>query len=99
MSLFTITAYIAIGIISISILLTLIRFIKGPSLPDRVISLDVFSANLLAGLAVYSVLAEEKSYLNVALIMSLITFVGTMTFAYYLVQKRQKPKRDDSRHS
>lgn len=95
MSLFTIAAYIAIVMISISTLLTLIRFIKGPSLPDRVISLDVFSANLLAVLAIYSVLAEEKAYLNVALIMSLIAFVGTMTFAYYLVQKRHKHKEDD----
>lgn len=95
MSLFTIAAYIAIGIISFSTLLTLIRFIKGPSLPDRIISLDVFAANLLAGLAIYSVLAGEKAYLNVALIMSLIAFVGTMSFAYYLVQKRHKHREDD----
>jgi multicomponent Na+:H+ antiporter subunit F len=60
-----------------------------------VISLDVFSANLLAVLAIYSVLSEEKAYLNVALIMSLIAFVGTMTFAYYLVQKREKSKNYD----
>ena len=95
MSLFTIAAYIAIAIISITTILTLVRFFKGPSLPDRIISLDVFSANLLAVLAIYSVLSEEKAYLNVALIMSLIAFVGTMTFAYYLVQKREKSKNYD----
>lgn len=95
MSLFTTAAYIAIAIISISTILTLVRFFKGPSLPDRVISLDVFSANLLAVLAIYSVLSEEKAFLNVALIMSLIAFVGTMTFAYYLVQKREKSKNYD----
>jgi|UPI000591D09C multicomponent Na+:H+ antiporter subunit F len=95
MSLFTTAAYISIAIISISTILTLVRFFKGPSLPDRVISLDVFSANLLAVLAIYSVLSEEKAYLNVALIMSLIAFVGTMTFAYYLVQKREKSKNYD----
>ncbi len=95
MSLFITAAYIAIAIISISTILTLVRFFKGPSLPDRVISLDVFSANLLAVLAIYSVLSEEKAYLNVALIMSLIAFVGTMTFAYYLVQKREKSKNYD----
>jgi len=90
MSFFTIAAYIAISIISLSTLLTLIRFMRGPSLPDRVISLDVFSGNILAVLAIYSVLADEKTYLNVALIMSLVAFVGTMTFAYYLVQKRNE---------
>lgn len=90
MNFFTISAYIALGIISFSTILTLTRFMKGPSLPDRVISLDVFAANLLAILAIYSVLSGEKTYLNVSLIMSLVAFVGTMTFAYYLVQKRQK---------
>ncbi len=89
MNFFILAAYIAIGIISLSTVLTLVRFIKGPSLPDRVISLDVFSANLLALLAIYSVLSD-KTYLNVALIMSLVAFIGTMTFAYYLVQKRDK---------
>lgn len=95
MSFFILASYVAIGILSLSTLLILLRFIKGPSLPDRIISLDVFSANLLAVLAIYSVLADEKSYLNVALIMSLIAFVGTMTFAYYLVQKRDNPHEDD----
>jgi len=99
MSLFLVASYIAIALISISTLLTLIRFFKGPSLPDRVIALDVFSANLLAGLAIFSVLSEEKAYLNVALIMSLIAFVGTMTFAYYLVQKRHKHKENDERYN
>lgn len=95
MSFFNLAAYIGIGLISLSTLLTLIRFIKGPSLPDRIISLDVFSANLLAVLSIYSVLADERSYLNVALIMSLTAFVGTMTFAYYLVQKRDNQHDDD----
>ncbi len=95
MSFFTMTAYISITIISVSMILTLIRFIKGPSLPDRIISLDVFSANLLVVLAIYSILSEEKAYLNVALTMSLVAFVGTMTFAYYLVQKRNKEQGDD----
>ncbi len=95
MDFFTTCAYIGIIVISISMVLALVRFIKGPSLPDRVISLDVFSANLLAVLAIYSILADQKSYLNVALAMSLVAFVGTMTFAYYLVQKKNKHREND----
>ena len=95
MNFFLVTIYISLSIISVSMVLTLIRFTIGPSLPDRVISLDVFSANLLALLALYSILSEQKTYLNVALTMSLVAFVGTMTFAYYLVQKRTKSKNDD----
>lgn len=88
MSFITLAAYISIIIISISMMMTLARFILGPSLPDRVISLDVFAANLLSILAVYAILSQERTYLMVALSMSLIAFVGTMTFAYYLVHKK-----------
>lgn len=94
MNIFETAAHIAILLLTISIALTLVRFVKGPTLPDRVVALDVFSANLLAVLAIYSVISEQRTYLNVALTMSLVTLVGTMTFAYYLVQKR-KFKSDD----
>ena len=94
MSYFTISVYISVAILSLCMILSLIRFMKGPSLPDRVISLDVLSANLLAVLAVYSILSEQ-TYLNVALIMSLVAFVGTMSFAYYLVHKKNKHNEDD----
>jgi len=95
MSPFVLSIYVAITIISASMLLTLVRFIKGPSLPDRVISLDVFSANLLGVLALYSIVSDEKTYLNVAMTMALVAFVGTMSFAYYLVQKKGNTKKDD----
>lgn len=95
MNFFTLSSYIAIVITSVSMLLILVRFIKGPSLPDRVISLDVFSANLLGVLAIYSILSQQRSYLNVALIMSLVAFVGTLTFAYYLVQKKNENHEND----
>jgi multicomponent Na+:H+ antiporter subunit F len=90
-----ISAFTAIGLMSLSMILTLFRFMKGPSLPDRIISLDVLSANLLAVLAIYSIISGERTYLNVALIMSLVAFVGTMTFAYYLVQKKNSHQEDD----
>jgi multicomponent Na+:H+ antiporter subunit F len=95
MSFFTLAAYIAICIIGVSTALTLVRFIKGPSLPDRIISLDVFSANLLVILAIYSILSDEKAYLDIALILALVAFIGTMSFAYYLVQKSDDLNDDE----
>jgi multicomponent Na+:H+ antiporter subunit F len=89
MSLITVSLTISISILSICLILTLVRFIKGPSLPDRVVALDVFAGNVLAILAIYSVLTEVEVFLNVALALSLIAFVGTMSFAYYLVRQKE----------
>lgn len=92
MNLFEISLSIAIAALCICMVLNLYRFIKGPSLPDRVIALDVFSATLLGVLAIYSIISNVQVYLDVAIVLSLVTFMGTMAFAYYLLQDKSKKK-------
>lgn len=74
------------------LVLILVRFIKGPNLPDRVISLDVFSASLLAILAVYSAISGVRAYLDVAIVLSLVTFMSTIAFVYYLLHQKNRDK-------
>jgi multicomponent Na+:H+ antiporter subunit F len=92
MNLFEISLSIAIAALCICMVLILYRFIKGPSLPDRVIALDVFSATLLGVLAIYSIISKVQAYLDVAIVLSLVTFMGTMAFAYYLLQDKNKKR-------
>jgi len=92
MNLFETSLSIAIAALCICMVLILYRFIKGPSLPDRVIALDVFSAQLLGVLAIYSIISGVRDYLDVAIVLSLVTFMGTMAFAYYLLQDKKKDK-------
>jgi len=86
--------YIALSVLCLNLILTLYRFIKGPSMPDRIIALDVFAGNLIAILAVYSILSGVRVLLDIAVLLSLITFLGTMTFAYYLVQSSNQNVND-----
>ena len=90
MSIFYISLTVAIVVLFLGLVLIIIRFIKGPSLPDRVISLDLFSSTLLGILAIYSIVSGVRSYLDVALVLSLVTFLGTMVFANYLIQEKKK---------
>lgn len=83
---------IAVGMLCICLALILVRFIKGPHLPDRVIALDVFSATLLGLLAVYSVISDVRAYLDVAIVLSLVTFMGTIAFVYYLLHQKNRDK-------
>lgn len=92
MSLFEITLSVAASILCIGLILILIRFMKGPSLPDRVIALDVFSVTLIAIIAIYAAITDVKAYLDVAIVLSLVTFIGTMAFVYYLLHGRDKDK-------
>ena len=81
--------YVAITVLCLCLALTLIRFVKGPTLPDRVMALDVFSANLIGILVIFSIISETPANLSVVLSFSLVTFVGSMSFAYYLLQKNK----------
>jgi multicomponent Na+:H+ antiporter subunit F len=79
-----IALYIVIIILSLCSIVAIIRFIKGPSLPDRVTAFDLFAAIVISMIAIYSVLSNNTAFLDVAILLSLITFLGSMSFAYYL---------------
>lgn len=70
------------------IVMAVIRFLIGPSLPDRVVALDLLSTVTLAIVIFFAVATQEALLLNVATVMALTSFLGTIAFAYYIEQRR-----------
>jgi multicomponent Na+:H+ antiporter subunit F len=62
----------------------LVRLIRGPSLPDRVVALDLIATLIIGIAAAYSVAAGHTAFLDVAVILALVAFLGTVAFSYYL---------------
>ena len=89
MSLYDYLYYIILPILSVSILIIFVRFIKGPSLSDRVVSLDLIITTGIGIIAVYSIHTNQPTFLDIAMILALIAFMGTVAFSYYL-EKREK---------
>jgi multicomponent Na+:H+ antiporter subunit F len=77
-------AGIALTMLAAAFLLTLYRLIRGPSLPDRVVALDLMAAIGVGIMATYSLISGESSILDAALVVAMITFLGTVAFASYL---------------
>ncbi|WP_331773879.1 monovalent cation/H+ antiporter complex subunit F [Sulfurospirillum sp. 1612] len=75
---------ILILLIALSLLLALIRFLKGPTLVDRVVAFDSMSVITAAMLVVLSFYFKKSLYLDVAFVFGLIGFVGTVVFAKFL---------------
>ncbi|RPJ19757.1 MAG: hypothetical protein EHM35_20310 [Planctomycetaceae bacterium] len=75
-------------ILMLGIALTLVRLIRGKDLPSRVISMDLMTIIGIGLTAVYAVLTDQPVYLDVAIVMALVSFLGTVAFAYYLEQQR-----------
>ncbi|TPE45977.1 monovalent cation/H+ antiporter complex subunit F [Pontibacter mangrovi] len=86
MSIFQITLVVAMVMLSVSLMLTAIRFYLGPTLPDRVTSFDLFVANVIGIILIYTELTDNQDFIDVAMILSLFGFLGSISFAYYLMR-------------
>lgn len=89
MSVFDYLYYVILPVLAISVLLIFVRFAKGPSLSDRVVSLDLLITSGVGIIAVYSIIANQPAFLDIAMVVALIAFLGTVAFSYYL-EKREK---------
>ncbi len=61
-----------------------IRLLRGPSLPDRVVALDVMATMAIGALALVSIRTGQPILLDVALGIAIITFLGTVALAISL---------------
>jgi len=89
MNLFSVVIAAFSVLLGVGLLLVIYRFIKGPTLPDRVTAFDLFTAFVIAIIALFSIIWDNNVFLDVAVIISLIAFLGAMSFAFYL-NKRKK---------
>lgn len=73
--------------LSISAILGLIRLALGPSVPDRVVALDLFSMIFMGAIVVASIFYDQAVYLNAAVMLALVVFIGTVSFARFLEKR------------
>jgi multicomponent K+:H+ antiporter subunit F len=77
---------IAFAAIAISMLLTMYRLIKGPSVPDRILALDTLYVNAVALLVMFGIQDRTSIYFEAALLIALMGFVGTVALSRYLAR-------------
>ncbi|WP_203333810.1 Na(+)/H(+) antiporter subunit F1 [Planococcus beigongshangi] len=75
---------ISLSLYIIAILLALYRIIRGPSMPDRVVALDMIGVNLISAVAVFSVALGTHAFLEVILIVGILAFISTIALARFV---------------
>lgn len=83
-------SYFVLVVVSIAFVLTFVRLVRGPSLADRVIALDLISTQAVGIIGATVIITGEPLLLRAAIVLALITFLGTVAFARYL-EKRSAP--------
>lgn len=81
---------VAGGLLCLALVLTFTRLVLGPTLPDRVVALDQFAALVVGLIVVSSIQTGRTEILRAAIVLALISFLGTIAFARY-AEKRGRP--------
>ncbi|PRY53164.1 multisubunit sodium/proton antiporter MrpF subunit [Arcticibacter pallidicorallinus] len=80
--------YVIFPLLTVSVILVFYRLFKGPEVVDRVIALDLIITIGIGFITAYSIRSEQALFLDVAMILALIAFLGTIAFAFYLDKKK-----------
>ena len=91
MSLSIFVSLVIMPILSLALLLTFARLLRGPSLPDRVIALDMTATLSIGVVAVHAMQTNQPALLDVAVLLALLVFLGTVGFAYYIERRKRIP--------
>jgi multicomponent Na+:H+ antiporter subunit F len=79
------TLWIAVAtILAALIVLSLIRLVKGPTAPDRVVAMDAVNTLVVAGMIVLGIVYQQIIFVDVAIVYALLSFVGTLYIARQL---------------
>ncbi|MEO1238610.1 MAG: cation:proton antiporter [Pseudomonadota bacterium] len=63
--------------------LALVRLVRGPSLPDRVVALDMMTITIVSFCGLAAVRFDEPAFLDVALALALVGFLATVALARF----------------
>lgn len=83
---------VSLAVMALALCLAFVRLFRGPSLPDRVVALELFSSILVGIIGVVAIATDVASLLDVAIVMALMAFMATIGFARFL--ERGGPRDD-----
>jgi multicomponent Na+:H+ antiporter subunit F len=79
-----IVSRIALGMLGAALLIAFIRLVKGPTLPDRIVAIDLFGMLVVGMIVVLAGRSRVPATLDAAIVIALIGFLGTVAYATYV---------------
>lgn len=81
---------IALVMLTLALLVSVVRIIIGPTLPDRVLALDLLTVVAMGFIGAIAVRTALTLYLDIAIALALLGFLATIAFARYILRKAGK---------
>jgi multicomponent Na+:H+ antiporter subunit F len=90
---------LALALLSGSFLLTVCRVLLGPTLPDRVLALDMLVATAIGFIAALGIKTGYTLYLDIAIALGLVGFLATVAFARFILSRQAEAAEPPSRQA
>lgn len=81
--------WFALGCLSLGLLLTITRLIRGPTLPDRILALDLITMLGMGFVVLVAMLTGYYLYLDIAIALGLVGFLTTVALARYVLKRAE----------
>ena len=88
--------WISLIVISCAFVGLLFRLVKGPTVADRVVALDAIGVALVSIIALLSLIIGTEFFLEIILLLSILSFIGTTAFAKF-IERGEIFDRNDNR--
>ena len=82
--LLTVLLYIQIAMSAVC----LYRIIRGPTIPDRMVGIDIFGILVVGICAIIAIQTDKSFILDIGIAWIILSFIGTLTLAKYLSGKK-----------
>lgn len=83
-------------ILVVAFVVTIVRIVIGPTLPDRILALDMLVAIGIGFIAVMGIKTQYYLYVDIAIALGLVGFLATVAFARFVLSKATTYGSDES---
>jgi multicomponent Na+:H+ antiporter subunit F len=78
----------------LAVVLAFVRMVAGPTAADRVVALDLIAFLSIGLIAVYTIDTGVTAWLDIAITLALVAFLGTIAFARFILRVREGGKTE-----
>lgn len=86
-AIFDLSVSLTLAILCLAFFVTIFRIVRGPTLPDRILGLDMLVAIAIGFIAVVGIKTGYALYVDVAIALGLVGFLATVAFARFVLSR------------
>ncbi|MCB1438626.1 MAG: cation:proton antiporter [Nitratireductor sp.] len=95
--------WVSLFLLILAFFLTTFRVIKGPTLPDRIVALDMLVGAVIGFIAAIGIKTGYFLYVDIAIALGLVGFLATVAFARFVLTRglsdAERPETGDVREA